>query len=137
MISSWCSKFHHSFCEKFDKIRKIAVCTHQSLVSLNIFHRVSKVDGFKNGVFYLSSFFFSSLLINLLLQSNQSFFLFYFFQIHATFPAVSYSYLNIFFHYSWFTMFWPFLLYGNVTQLYVYIHSFSHILSCSVTSDWI
>ena len=27
-----------------------------------------------------------------------------------------------FFHYSWFTVFWPFLLYGKVTQSYIYIY---------------
>ena len=32
------------------------------------------------------------------------------------------------FYYTWFTMFYQFLLYSKVTQLYINIHSFTHII---------
>ena len=32
------------------------------------------------------------------------------------------------FYYSWFTMFCQFLLYNKVTHLYIYVHSFPHII---------
>ena len=40
---------------------------------------------------------------------------------------------------SWFIIFCQFLLYHNVTQLYIYIHSFLsyYLPSCSITSDWL
>ena len=40
-----------------------------------------------------------------------------------------------FFHYSWFTVFCQFLLYSKVTQLYIYIYSFSHITFYHVPSQ--
>ena len=39
-----------------------------------------------------------------------------------------------FFHYSWFTVFYQFLLYIRVTQSHIYLHSFSHIILHHVTS---
>ena len=40
-----------------------------------------------------------------------------------------------FFNYSWFTMFCQFLLCSKVTQLYIYIHYFSHIINHRVPSQ--
>ena len=40
-----------------------------------------------------------------------------------------------FFYYSWFTILCQFLLYSKVTQLYIYIHSFSCIIFHHVTSE--
>ena len=39
------------------------------------------------------------------------------------------------FYYGWFPVFCQFLLYSRVTQLYIYIHSFSHIMFCHVLSQ--
>ena len=39
-----------------------------------------------------------------------------------------------FFYYSWFTVFYQFLVYSKVTQLYIYTHSFSHIILYHVPS---
>ena len=40
-----------------------------------------------------------------------------------------------FFYYSWFTVFCQFLLYSKMTQLYIYIHSFSHIFLHHIPSQ--
>ena len=40
----------------------------------------------------------------------------------------SFFLFKFFFYYSWFTMCCQFLLYSKVTQLYIYIYSFSHII---------
>ena len=43
------------------------------------------------------------------------------------------SFFNlIFLNYSWFTMFWKFLLYGKVIQSYIYICYFSHTIFYNV-----
>ena len=53
------------------------------------------------------------------------------------------SFLSIFylslafkiFHYSWLMMFYQFLLYNKVTHIYIFIHSFSHIILHHVPSQ--
>ena len=44
---------------------------------------------------------------------------------------------NFLLKYSWFTMLCPFLLYSQVTQSYMYIHSLYYVPSWSVPRDWI
>ena len=58
---------------------------------------------------------------------------------------IVYVHLFLNFYYSWFTMFYQFLLYSKVTQSFIYIciiyvHTFFfsyHLLSYSITSAWI
>ena len=44
-------------------------------------------------------------------------------------------YLKVFFGYSWFTVFCQFLLYRKVTQIYIYIHSSTHVILHHVPSQ--
>ena len=57
---------------------------------------------------------------NATVQSNIPF-IFEFYQSQGFFGKIL-----IFFYYSWYTMFWPFLLYSKVTQSHTHIHAHTH-----------
>ena len=53
----------------------------------------------------------------------------------ATVLTISFFFFFLVFYYSWLTMLCQFPLYSKVTQLYIYIFSFSHNIFCHVPSQ--
>ena len=84
--------------------------------------------------FFTTVFLFFVFIFVLYLSS-----IFYFFKYLYFFHYSSVIFLNFlndfyFFYHGWFTVFCQFLLYSKVTQSYIYIYSFAHIILHHVPS---